>query len=94
MTNLNDESQNIHASGFILGSPLQNFEVLPAGETVQLSCERLAQTSPTMHAEIAITIHYRPSFWFGTKGRAYPFEAERTDEGTWVWKGLPSKVIE
>lgn len=40
-------------------------------------------------AQLVISVHYRPDYVPWKKIAVFPFKAERTSNGTWIWKSLP-----
>jgi len=58
---------------------------LGPGDTKSLNCQHVASgfNSPT---SMTVRIRYRPLFWFRKFTKAFPLEAEKKDDGSWVWK--------
>lgn len=57
---------------------------LEAGMTKSLSCERTVRGAVT--ASMTIWITYRSLLWPLKITKFFQFEAEKADDGTWVWK--------
>jgi len=72
--------------GILLGRGDGKLGNLEAGMTKSLSCERTAGGAVT--ASMTIWITYRSVLWPLKITKPYRFEAERADDGTWVWKSV------
>jgi hypothetical protein len=65
---------------------------LSAGHKMTLPCAHaIGFTAPVnfTQAEMTLTAKYRPSFWPWKKIESFPWKAERTDKGEWIWKSIP-----
>ena len=70
-------------SGLSLGMrPLGD---LGPGDTKSLNCQHAA-SGFNAQTSMNIAIQYRPLFWFKQLTKTFPLEAEKADDGTWVWK--------
>jgi hypothetical protein len=78
-----------YAGGEISGISMTPFEyklgTLAPGDTKSLNCEKTLALGGTQF-DIAIEITYRPLLWPWRITKSFPFEAEKADDGTWVWK--------
>lgn len=77
--------------GFIF--PDSRAEVLSPGHTMALPCGHIfgvADPSSITKAEITIVVRYRPDFLFWHKTANFNWKAEKTLDGTWIWKSTPS----
>ena len=56
-------------------------------QTKSLNCEHALEgvNAPT---SLTIEIKYRPLLWFKKITKPFPLQAEKADDGTWIWKSL------
>lgn len=80
-------------AGFIF--PESKTEILSPGHKMTLPCGHVigppVGVAPTdiTRAEITIVVHYRPDWWPWHKTMRFPWKAEKTQDGTWIWKSMP-----
>ena len=89
---------NVVGNGFsIVGPgniifPESRAKELSPGHKMTLPCANaVGFTAPVnfRSAEMTITATFRPSFWPLNKTEVFPWKAERTDTGEWIWKSVP-----
>jgi hypothetical protein len=68
-----------------LGIEMAPLGYLGHGKTKSLNCHHTAAGFNT-ESEMVIEIRYRPLYWPFRLSEDFPLQAERTDDGTWVWK--------
>jgi hypothetical protein len=68
-----------------LGIGMRPLGYLGSGETKSLECHHAASNFDT-DTSMTIVINYRTLLWFWTGTKMFPVKAEKTDDGTWVWK--------
>jgi hypothetical protein len=66
---------------------MQNLGSIGMWETKSLNCQHAASRF-NAQTTLTIAIKYRPLLWFGKLTKEFPLQAERADDGTWVWKYL------
>lgn len=82
-----------HDARFVL--PESKAEILSPGHKMTLPCDRVvgirdpALIARITRAEITIFIDYRPDFVPWHKKARFPWKAEKTESGSWIWKSLP-----
>jgi hypothetical protein len=70
-----------------LGIGMQPLGDIGAGDTKSLNCQHAASRF-NAQTSLTIAIKYRPLLWFWKITKAFPLQAEKADDGTWVWKSL------
>jgi hypothetical protein len=70
-----------------VGLGMKNLGNLGMWETKSLDCQHSASRF-NAQTSLTIVIKYRPLLWFGKLSMEFPLQAEKADDGTWVWKSL------
>jgi hypothetical protein len=70
-----------------VGLGMQKLGSIGMCETKSLACQHAASRF-NAQTSLTIVIKYRPLLWFGKLTKEFPLQAEKTDDGTWVWKSL------
>jgi hypothetical protein len=69
--------------------PESHADILSPGQKMALPCARAVLMTSTASAHITILATYRPDFVWWHRTITFPMEAEKADDGTWLWKRLP-----
>lgn len=68
--------------------PGSHSDILSPANKMTLPCAHAVEMT-LVTAKITIVVTYRPDFVWWHRTAEYPMDAERADDGTWVWKRLP-----
>lgn len=74
------------ASGFGLQPKEHLLGYIAPGATKSLNCEHAIAMQGNSEAKISIEIIYKPILWPTKLSKSFRLEAEKADDGTWVWK--------
>jgi hypothetical protein len=89
--NVRATSYSIIGPGEII-LPDSRAEILSPGHKMDLPCAHaIGFTAPTnfTEAEMTIKASFRPDYVPWHKTETFPWKAERTQRGEWIWKSLP-----
>jgi hypothetical protein len=75
-------------SGFGIQPKEHLLGYLAPGATKSLNCEQAIAMQGTSVARIGIKIVYQPILWPTKLSKYFQLEAEKADDGTWVWKSV------
>jgi hypothetical protein len=76
-----DTGFGLQPQGHLLG-------YLARGATKSLNCEHAIAMQGTSEAKISIEIIYKPILWPTKLSKYFQLEAEKADDGTWLWKSV------
>ena len=84
------KATGVNGIGFILEDSLA--EKLSPGHKMTLPCAHaVAYENPTdaTEAEMTIKVDYRPDWLWYSKTDRFPWKAEKTTNGSWIWHSIP-----
>jgi len=73
---------------FAVRFPDSHADVLHPGHKMTTPCAHAVNVQATS-ARIAIIVDYRPPWVWWHRREQFPLEAERSEDGTWIWKNIP-----
>jgi hypothetical protein len=76
--------------GLGLKRPESHTDILSPSQKWSLPCDRVINMGyPVRTAEMTISITYRPDFVWWHRHIAFIVQAQRSDDGSWLWRRLP-----
>ena len=54
-----------------------------------LPCAEVIESRDVRNAEMTILVDYRPPLVWWHKREPFKISAQKTEEGTWVWRNIP-----
>lgn len=81
-----ERGQSVSNIGFL--NPDSFADKLSPGHKMTLPCARVNITGVTT-ARMTIDVSYKPAWAWWYRHERFPLEAERTQDGTWIWKSIP-----
>src|ERR1035441_10293659 len=81
-----ERDQSVSGIGFL--NPDSYADTLSPGHRMTLPCARVNITGVST-AHMTIDVSYKPAWAWWHRHEKFPLEAERAQDGTWIWKNIP-----